>query len=138
MHAYIHTHVSAWLTSIIVMNIGEGTARGELCLNEIRHKVHSYVNLPGLWAEFSRLLLTYSSNLYGSLAPLLGEKLLFFLNCLYQIHTEVFDLRHEKSLPVKSGLFWINRSKHCVFPCVCMAADLKVTQEHVRIYCGSW
>jgi len=124
--------------STIVMNVGEGTVRGWLCRNEMRHKVRSYVDLPRPRAEFSRSLLTYSSNKYVRLAPLLGEKLPIFLNCLYQIHTEVFDLRPEKSLPGKSGLFSINRSKHCAFSCVFMAADLKVTQEHLMIYCGRW
>jgi len=43
-------------------------------------------------------------------------------------NTEVSDLRPEKSMPGKSGLFWMNYSKHCAFFCVFMAADLKVTQ----------
>jgi len=49
------------------------------------------------------------------------------LNYLYQIITEVFDLRPENSLPRKSGLVWMSNSKHCAFSCVFMAADLKVT-----------
>lgn len=93
-----------------------------------RHRFLSYVNLPGLWAKFSRLLLSDSSNTYASLASLLEEKLSVPLNCLYQTHTEVFDLHPEKPLPGKSGLFWMNHSKHCAFSCVFMAADLKVTQ----------